>query len=289
MLVLAKWILGGPLQALAAAVALALVPGLGWASAAVVALVALRQNLAQAALPLVGALLVAMLLHLPAGDITQAGSVVAALVGALVLANLRSLSWALVSLALTAVVYMALVIFGAPGVIEQLVSVLEPQFQDLLAQMKSANPDSPGVLEQLDVRSVVLEGSAWVVTLGAVAALLVARWLQARLYNPGGFRQEFHSLRLMPAIAVALAVLVWLTQSFPALRYAAPCLVMPLFLAGLGLVHGLMGMKPNNGPLLAFFYLGLVLTFWMGMLVLSLVAVVDSFMDFRNRIQKRYE
>ncbi|MDY6918641.1 MAG: hypothetical protein SV765_00340 [Pseudomonadota bacterium] len=289
MLVLAKWILGGPLQALAAAVALALVPGLGWASAAVVALVALRQNLAQAALPLVGALLVAMLLHWPAGDITQAGSVVAALVGALVLANLRSLSWTLVSLALTAVVYMALVIFGAPGVIEQLVSVLEPQFQDLLAQMKSANPDSPGVLEQLDVRSVVLEGSAWVVTLGAVAALLVARWLQARLYNPGGFRQEFHSLRLMPAIAVALAVLVWLTQSFPALRYAAPCLVMPLFLAGLGLVHGLMGMKPNNGPLLAFFYLGLVLTFWMGMLVLSLVAVVDSFMDFRNRIQKRYE
>ena len=289
MLMLAKWVMGGPLQALAAAVLLAMLPGLGWASAAVVALVALRKNLSDAALPLVGALLVAVLVHWAAGDITQAGTVIAALVASLVLAATRSLAWALLALGGCAAAYMALMLNLAPATINELVALFQPTYDDFVVQLKQANPEAETLFEQLEARNVVVEGMVWVTTVGATAALLLARWLQARLYNPGGFRREFHSLRLMPAVAAALALILLLGQSYPQARLVLPCVVVPMLMAGLALVHGVLGAKPNNGPMLVFFYVGLILTSWFGMMILVSAAVIDSFVDIRNRIQKRYE
>lgn len=289
MNLLAKWVMGGPLQALAAAALLAMMPGLGWASAAIVALVALRKNVSEAAIPFVGALLVAVLVHWAAGDITQAGTVIAALLASLVLANTRSLAWALLTVGLCSALYMALVLNLAPDKIASLVDLFQPTFDDFMVELKNTNPEAETMFEQLDVRHVVLEGMVWVTTMGAAAALLLARWLQARLYNPGGFRREFHSLRLMPVAAAGLAVVLWLSQNYPPVRLVLPCVAVPLLMSGLALVHGLLGAKPNNGPLLTFFYMGLVLSSWFGMMLLISAAVIDSFVDFRNRIQKRYE
>lgn len=289
MNLLAKWVMGGPLQALAAAALLAMMPGLGWASAAVVALVVLRKNVSEAAIPFMGALLVAVLVHWAAGDITQAGTVITALLASLVLANMRSLAWALLALGLGAALYMALVQSLAPDKITTLVDLFQPTYDEFVAQLNKANPEAQSLFEQLDVRQVVLEGMAWVITSGAAAALLLARWLQARLYNPGGFRREFHNLRLMPAAAALSMLALWLSQSYPEARLLVPCLAVPLLLSGLALVHGLLGAKPNNGGLLTFFYMGLVLSSWFGMMLLICAAVIDSFVDFRNRIQKRYE
>ncbi|RLT92205.1 hypothetical protein [Ketobacter sp.] len=289
MLTLAKWVMGGPFQALAAAAILALLPGFGWASAAIVALVALRKNVNDVAIPFAGAMLVAVLVHWTAGDITQVGTVCAALVASLVLAGTRSLAWSLLALGISSALYIVLVLNLAPAMISNLVDLFQPTFDDFVEQLKAANPEAQSVFEQMDVRHIVLEGMVWVTTAGAVAALLVARWLQARLYNPGGFRREFHSLRLMPAVAAVLALLLYLGQSYPPARLILPCVAIPMVMAGLALVHGVLGMKQNNGPLLVFFYVGLILTTWVGMMVLVAAAVMDSFVDFRNRIQKRYE
>ena len=190
MLTLAKWIMGGPFQALAAAVILAMVPGFGWASAAIVALVGLRKNINEAVIPFVGAMLVAVLVHWTAGDITQLGTVLAALVASLVLANTRSLAWAMLALGISSALYIVLVLNLAPDMISNLVALFQPTFDEFVVQLKEANPEAESVFEQMDVRHIVLEGMVWVTTAGATAALLVARWLQARLYNPGGFRQE---------------------------------------------------------------------------------------------------
>jgi len=289
MNLLAKWVMGGPLQALAAAALLAMLPGLGWASAAVVALVALRKNASEAAIPFGGALLVAVLVHWAAGDVTQAGTVMAALLAGLVLANTRSLFWALLAAGVGSVLYMVLVLNLAPDKITTLVELLQPAFDDVMVELKKANPEAEAMFEQFDARQVVLEVMAWAITVGATAALLVARWLQARLYNPGGFRREFHSLRMTPVAAVGIALVLWLSQSYPQARLALSCVTVPALMAGLGLMHGLLGSKPNNGPLLAFFYVGLVIFSWFGVMVLISVAAIDSFVDFRNRIQKRYE
>lgn len=289
MLMLAKWVMGGPLRALAAAVILSVMPGFGWSAGAVVALVVLRKSIGDALLPLGGALLVAVLAHWNAGDPSQAGIVIAAALASLVLANTRSLAWALLAVGGAAAVYMMLLLSLAPDRIADLVALFQPSFDDFVAKLQQAEPDVQALFEQLDVRHVLVEGMVWLVTVGATAALLLARWLQAKLYNPGGFRKEFHSLRLMPGVAAVLALVLFLGQSYPDIRLILPCVAVPMLMAGLGLVHGLMGLKSNSGPLLVFFYLALVFSSWLGMMLLVSAAVVDSFVDFRNRIQKRYE
>jgi len=284
---LAKWIMGGPFQALTAAVILALVPGLGWTSGAVIALVALRKNISDAAVPFLGAAAVAILVQWPNGDISQLGLLLSALIAATVLAGTRSLAWAVIAAALVSALYMLAVQTLAAAKVDELVTLFQPSFD--LFKEEVAKSGNEAVLDLITVHSVVVEGMAWVTTLGSIAALLLARWLQARLYNPGGFQAEFHLLRLTPVAAGGLMLVLILVQTFPQARLVLPCVVMPLLLAGVGLVHGLLGRKPNNGPLLVFFYVGLLVSAGLGVMLLISAAVMDSFVDFRKRIQKRYE
>ena len=287
MLMLAKWVMSGPIPALALAAILAIVPGFGWASGAVVALVALRKNATDAMAPLIGGLAVAMLVNWTAGDFSQAGLVIAAMAGALVLANSRSLAWALLASSAVSALFMVLVLNLAPGKIDQMVQIYQPMFDAWLDELKKN--DTEGVFNAINVRSVVIEATAMVVVISSSAALLVARWLQAKLYNPGGFKQEFHNLRLLPVMSALLVLVLIVSQQYQEARVLLPPAIVPLLLAGLALVHGFAGRKPNNGPLLVFFYIGLVFSAGLGVMLLIAAAIMDSFADFRSRFQKRYE
>lgn len=287
MLMLAKWVMSGPIPALALAAILAIVPGFGWASGAVVALVALRKNATDAMAPLIGGLAVAMLVNWTAGDFSQTGLVIAAMAGALVLANSRSLAWALLASSAVSALFMVLVLNLAPGKIDQMVQIYQPMFDAWLDELKKN--DTEGVFNAINVRSVVIEATAMVVVISSSAALLVARWLQAKLYNPGGFKQEFHNLRLLPVMSALLVLVLFVSQQYQEARVLLPPAIVPLLLAGLALVHGFAGRKPNNGPLLVFFYIGLVFSAGLGVMLLIAAAIMDSFADFRSRFQKRYE
>lgn len=118
----------------------------------------------------------------------------------------------------------------------------------------------------------------------AICLAMVARWWQALLYNPGGFRQEFHGLRLPPRVAMPLAGL-FLAASFgvPVLAGWVLYFVMPLFFAGLALVHGLVGLKKLSGLWLGAFYL-LLLSPVVAQL-LTVAALFDSWYDFRRRVE----
>jgi hypothetical protein len=118
----------------------------------------------------------------------------------------------------------------------------------------------------------------------AICLTMMARWWQALLYNPGGFRQEFHGLRLPPRLAMALAAL-FLAASFgvPVLAGWVLYFVMPLFFAGLALVHGLVGLKKLSGLWLGAFYM-LLLSPVVAQL-LTVAALFDSWYDFRSRVE----
>jgi len=128
--------------------------------------------------------------------------------------------------------------------------------------------------------------------LQAVASLLLARWWQAMLYNPGGFRQEFHQLRLPTGLGVAtLALLLanaWLGQGEgTTLEFIALLLLAAFLLQGLALVHGLLGLwEAKPGWLIAFYLLWLLALPQM-VTALATAGLVDAWFDFRARVRGR--
>ena len=124
-----------------------------------------------------------------------------------------------------------------------------------------------------------------VVLIAAVGCLALARAWQAGLYNPGGFREEFHALRLVPRELGLLVVLgvVGLVLGLPSLSMLV---WVPLLVAGSALVHGYVGLKGMNGLWLIAFYV-LLITTWPMILIVLLVAFIDVFADFRGRLASR--
>lgn len=118
----------------------------------------------------------------------------------------------------------------------------------------------------------------------ALLCLLLARYWQAGLYNPGGFRQELHGLRISGRLLVVLVVLAGLAYAVkPA---AVLLLLLPLLFAGVALVHGVIAKTNMGGQWLIAFYVGGLLLNQFILPLLVLAAVVDGVLDIRARIPK---
>jgi hypothetical protein len=124
-----------------------------------------------------------------------------------------------------------------------------------------------------------------------MASLLLARWWQSLLYNPGGFGDEFHQLRFpRPLAMLAVAVVVFLSMDVkiasPLLDYLAMLLLMAFMLQGLALAHGLRAqLKANQGWLFGMYIL-LIFGMHYMVILLATIGVFDALLDFRARFGK---
>ena len=114
-----------------------------------------------------------------------------------------------------------------------------------------------------------------------LACLVLARWWQAKLYNPGGFKQEFHQLRLEPGFAILLAgFIIAALAGIPPLSSWLAILCIPPLLGGLALLHYLVAFKKLS--------LSWIVMAWLAALFISplviLLGLLDSLLDFRKRI-----
>lgn len=166
--------------------------------------------------------------------------------------------------------------------------LLNDRFEAVITQVQQgvAGTDSSQPIWQM-LESVKPNAAFLVMTvelLEALLCLVLARYWQAGLYNPGGFRQEFHALRISGRLLIALVLLAGLAYAVkPA---AMLLLLLPLLFAGVALVHGVIA-KTNMGGqwLLAFYVGGLLLNqFILPLLVLG--AVIDGVLDIRARLTK---
>ncbi len=277
---LAEFIMRGRWQALAVAVVGAGSLLFGWLSAAAIALVTLRKGIIDGSWLVLWALLPALLAAWMSGDI---GSIVL-LAGTFVLAVILRTT---VSLALAILASAALGILGGAGLLlisgeflDQLVVVFAELIGDLEANMKASGETitlprpTPG-----QVAGILAAGNA----VTAVLSLLVTRYWQALLYNPGGFRVEFHRLRLpvgATLILGGLAIFLWLQASW--ISGWAMVWAVPLMFAGFALVHAWVAFtRRGNGSLVAFYAMWLFLDPVKGLL-LGLV-MADALLDFRRR------
>lgn len=121
------------------------------------------------------------------------------------------------------------------------------------------------------------------------AVMLLARWWQAELYNPGGFGSEFRELRLprsMTLVAGALA-LVYAFGSEGVLLVelagdAGVLLVVLFALQGLAVIHFLARVRGLAGAWLTTLYVMLVLVPTVAGPILATTGLADNIVDFRR-------
>ncbi|PWV81687.1 hypothetical protein [Halomonas sp. A11-A] len=282
MLAIARWMMRGTPYAAGGAALSTLIPWLFWLGAAIAALVTLRRGLSSA-LPVIVAAGIPAGWWWAQGDVIPLSSVLLVTLMAVVLRARMRWSESLIIGALVGAGMIQLGVFLPPGGAGPMLEQLRqgsPEVERLLAELASQGLDT----EQL--AGVLIGGiTGLVVLVASVACLALARSWQAGLYNPGGFREEFHGLRLTPRELAVLVVLgvVGAVLGLPALGML---LWIPLLVAGIALVHGYIGLKGMNGLWLILFYV-LLITTWPMILIVLLLAFIDVFADFRGRIASR--
>jgi hypothetical protein len=129
------------------------------------------------------------------------------------------------------------------------------------------------------------------VFLQLIFSLLMARWWQSLVYNPGGFRTEFHDLRLHRLLGVlgvpALVLMLVSGDVPPLLGYLSVLLLAILFIQGLAVMHGILGMAGAGVIWLVGLYLMLVLVPPPAVTVLATLGLLDIWIDFRSRYAQR--
>jgi hypothetical protein len=117
----------------------------------------------------------------------------------------------------------------------------------------------------------------------SVLCLLLARYWQAALYNPGGFGREFRALRYPAGMATALALgTVALASLGTEFRTWAMICAMPLNFAGIALVHARAAARGHGRGWLTAFYAAWLVFDPVKLFVVG-CALADSWLDFRQR------
>lgn len=281
---LAEYIMRGSKQATLVVALAAAIPLLFWISAAALALVILRRGLNDALSVLIWGVLPALAWAVM-GDPTPLLVIVGSAGLAVILRE--SGQWSKVML-LTVPLGVAYALLLLTVHNEQLMA-LAGQIREMLPQMLSGaqNGVDTAVLARLEALLVPILGGL----LGAVHVLMVlvclmlGRAWQARLYNPGGFRDEFHALRLSPLVAGGLLLLTLLGPQWTQLALLSPVASVPLLIAGLALVHGVVGIKNLGTVWLVAFYVLFVFMAQFAYPLVMFLAFVDSLFDFRSRMR----
>jgi hypothetical protein len=199
-----------------------------------------------------------------------------------------SLSLALLaSVVLGVLTGLAIVSFGADALDQMVVF-----FADFLANLEQqiATGEGTGAIVLHKPSALQIAGMLGLVNaMGSMLCLLLARWWQAALYNPGGFGQEFKALQLPPPVTLVLvAPALALVVSGMDYRTWAVIFALPLTFAGLALVHARAALRGQGSGWLTGFYL-MWLFFDPVKLVLVFVAIADSWLNFRQRWARKLD
>ena len=254
-------------------------------SPAVLGLVVLRQGLGEACLVLLW-LILPLVILLNTADMSGSMvwvsifSLLVLLFGAAVLAQTRAWPDALkVVLGLSLISGVVMTSWLATDV-----SAMREVLNEMFNQLQQQNSALIFEFGDLFVAGLL----AWVIALTAIAALLLARWWQSLLYNPGGFGVEFHALRFdrlsATLLFAALMGCYLLGQEYVTW---GNLLGLPLLLSGVALVHHSVAFAGLGTRWIVVFYMGLVLLLGPLSSVLIGLGFLDSVMDFRSRLAAR--
>lgn len=270
------------------------VPPLSFFSSAAVALVTLRHGMREAGLVVVMATLAAGLLSMFAlGNPMPA--VALAVVFWLPVMGFAALLRSTISLAsvfngvlglgllIVLGIYLVAPVNPAQWWSGQLEQMLAPMLQAVDAQqaalLRTAFPVLAGLMTGVMVSALLLN---------SLLSLLLARWWQAMLYNPGGFRKEFQGLQLGKSTALVSAIALTLGWLAPGAVGGASASLLVVVLSvvlfqGMAIVHSWMAAGNRHVLWLVLFYTVMIVFMKQAVILLALLGMLDPWVDFRRR------
>ncbi len=168
----------------------------------------------------------------------------------------------------------------------------QQRLQSIIQQLVD-NPDIRMQSDKIELGlSIASQYMTGILITGAVSSvvlsLLVARWWQANLYNPGGFGQEFLSLNPRSFFAyISLAVFLFAIFGDGRISEMARNMgVLAFFLylvVGIAVLHVLVSATKSKRLLLPALYV-IVLLIPHAMLPVALVGLTDAWQNWRGRV-----
>ena len=168
--------------------------------------------------------------------------------------------------------------------------LLTTAFEPAMAQGQLSN-ESFNFAENIKAMSVWMTGLvAAAMTANFIVALLMGRWMQALLYNPGGFKEEFQGLRLSRQLAIAtlVALVVGLAVDGGIGSIASDLTWVfgaVFIIQGLSVVHQWVGRMSSPTIWLVVTYALLLFVPQMAVVV-ALVGLLDTWVNIRARLSK---
>ena len=271
---LAEFVMSGRKQAIMAVVFLGLIPLVNLLNPVVVGLMVLRKGVLEVAIILAWAIL-------PIG----AWAIVGDIAPLIMLFGISGLAWLLretesweftllatIAIGLSVEVYLRL----QPAVLDGL-------FQQLELLLVTNNLQG---IQLEDIRESIGSFIGVGYMFLAIVLLMLARWMQATLFNPGGFQKEFHQLHIGQKTALGLAGLIFLGSYQLVIPQSwVFYFILPLLFSGIALMHAVVVKKKLSSLWLVIFYI-LLIVLPTVLQLLVLLALVDSWYDFRSRLQQ---
>ena len=280
MRALAEFILRGRLQAGAVALLGYLLPLL---TPVTVALVTLRKGAVEGTSILLLGLSPALLsIMLSGGDslvlwITLL-SLITVYIPAVILRITIQLPLMMLSAIFAAMAISGAVMWLAPNAVDSLVESL---MGSVASASNSANADqamTPLVASHTSISGMI----AYILAFNGLTAVFIGRWLQALVFNPGGFGQEFRALRLGVSTTV-IFFLGSLLLRFQGEDYLwwSNVLAIPLLLVALSIAHSFVKARQLQTPWLVLFYFAAMVF----MPVVVCIGFADAWVNFRDRFK----
>lgn len=301
---LANYIMRGRLQAmfataLCAVVSLLLFPvswPVSYLSGAAVGLVTLVQGPREGLLNILGATLLFGVLAAVGLGLPQLALsfVLSVWLPAWVLAQVLRQTVSLPAALLVAAGFGVVLIIGIYLILKDPSAVWLDYFKEaVLPRLKQAGMEA-GQMARMEQAAGVVSGMltgvmAAMFTLGSAATLLLARWWQAVLYRPEGFRREFHALRfgkVAGGVAAVVFVIAALVNTGVMGRIADDLLfvVTAVFmLQGLAVVHATVKRRSASTGWLVGLYVLMAMLPHVAFL-LAAAGMIDNWMNFRSRL-----
>jgi hypothetical protein len=297
---LAAYIMKGRLQAMTVAAALALLslvfPPASIVSSASVALVTLRRGGKEGLYVLLCACLAAAVLSM----LLTVGYQFALLYGlvlwtpvwliSIVLREGRNLGVAIEIAALLGVaLVLALYLFQLipEQVWNGLLSVMAQAMQEARPDMPAEDVKHTMMVFSHFKTGTVAAGSVY----GLLFGLFLARWWQAALYNPGGFRAEFLAMKGHLKLAVAslalLALAVLSSGKVAELSWNVILVIFVLYtFIGIAVLHACFAVMKGSRFMVPFLYLTLIMIPHV-MIGVAICGLTDNWLNLRNKISNQ--